>query len=331
MLERKSKENNFWDNAKEAGEMMKEMEGIKNDIKKWDGIKKDIQELSELARESKNVTGDEEVEFLQESFLKIKNQFREYEKRTLYDGEYDQGNVFLSIYAGAGGDDAQDWAGMLLRMYLRFCEKNNFKAKILSEMQGGEAGIKSVTLEVEGEYAYGNLRSEKGVHRLVRLSPFNADHLRQTSFALVEVLPIIKDNEEGKIEDRDLKIDTFKASGAGGQHVNTTDSAVRIVHLPTKISVSCQSERSQQQNKEQAMKILKTKLADYQKEQKEEQTKELKGEHTSVEWGSQIRSYVLHPYKMVKDHRTKHEETDVEKVLDGEIESFIENYLKKQD
>lgn len=329
MLERKSKENNFWDNAKEAGEMMKEMEGIKNDIKKWDGIKKDIQELLELARESKNVTGDEEVEFLQESFLKIKNQFREYEKRTLYDGEYDQGNVFLSIYAGAGGDDAQDWAGMLLRMYLRFCEKNNFKAKILSEMRGGEAGIKSVTLEIEGEYAYGNLRSEKGVHRLVRLSPFNADHLRQTSFALVEVLPIIKDNEEGKIEDKDLKIDTFKASGAGGQHVNTTDSAVRIVHLPTKIPVSCQSERSQRQNKEQAMKILKTKLADYQKEQKEEQTKELKGEHTSVEWGSQIRSYVLHPYKLVKDHRTKHEEVDVEKVLDGEIEGFIENYLRK--
>lgn len=309
---------------------MKEIEGARSDIKKWKGIKRDVQELAALAKEDRESSSDnEELKFLQESFLKTQKQFKEYEKRALYNKKYDQKNVFLSIYAGAGGDDAQDWTEMLLRMYLRFCEKNNFKTKILTEMRGGEAGIKSVTLEVKGEYAYGNLRSEKGVHRLVRLSPFNADHLRQTSFALVEILPIIEDDEEIKIEDKDLKIDTFKSSGAGGQHVNTTDSAVRIVHLPTKISASCQSERSQQQNREQAMKILRTKLSKFRKNKKEAQTKELKGERTSVEWGSQIRSYVLHPYKMIKDHRTKHEETNTEKVLDGEINGFIESYLRE--
>ena len=309
---------------------MKEMEFIRSDIEDWNKLKENSQELAEIINEVGKNSKNDDVIFLRDNFLKIQEGFKEYEKKALYKNKYDKNNILLSIYAGAGGDDAQDWAKILLRMYLRFCENNNFKAKVLSEMQGSEAGIKSVTLEIKGEYVHGILRSEKGVHRLVRLSPFNADHLRQTSFALVEILPIIEDNKEIKIESKDLKIDTFKSSGAGGQHVNTTDSAIRIVHLLTKISASCQSERSQQQNKEQAMKILKAKLANYYEEQKKERTKKLKGEHTSVEWGSQIRSYVLHPYKMVKDHRTKYEESDIEKVLDGDINGFIEDYLKNK-
>ncbi|MDD5486430.1 MAG: peptide chain release factor 2 [Dehalococcoidales bacterium] len=247
---------------------------------------------------------------------------------TLYSGEFDQNNTVLFVHAGAGGTEAQDWADMLLRMYLKFAQNKNYQAEILDQSPGEEAGIKSAELKIEGVNAYGNLKSEAGVHRLVRISPYDADKARHTSFALVEVIPEFDEVGDIEINDKDLKIDVFRSSGHGGQSVNTTDSAVRITHLPTKTVVSCQNERSQLQNKEKAMKILKSRIKKLELDEKKEREQGIKGEHTSAEWGNQIRSYVLQPYQQVKDHRTDFTSSNPTEVLNGNIDGFINAYLK---
>ncbi len=324
-LIQKSEEEGFWNDSQSAGKVMQEIEELKKEILEVEEIEKKIADLAEMAdlAESKKdeIEIDKEVQEIEKSINAL-------EFKTLFSGEYDRNDAIINIMSGAGGVDAQDWSEMILRMYLKWAEKNNFKARLLDETRGQEAGIKSATLEISGSFAYGYLKSEAGVHRLVRLSPFNADNLRQTSFALVEIMPVISEMKEVLINPQDLRVDVYRSSGAGGQSVNTTDSAVRITHIPTGIVASCQNERSQLQNKEQAMKILKAKLHKKYLEEVEEEKIKLRGESLSAEWGSQIRSYVIHPYKMVKDHRTKHETAQAEQVLAGELNEFMESYLK---
>ncbi len=327
-LEDESQKENFWNNHKQAGKVTKEIESIKKENEQWEGLKKQSNDLKEFVKEIAE-DDPEEIELAQDQFAEIRKKFNEFEKQTLFNGSHDKDNAVLSIHAGAGGDDAQDWTEMLMRMFLRYAERRKYHTSILNQSRGGEAGIKSVTIEISGNMAYGNLRSEAGVHRLVRLSPFNADNLRQTSFALVEIVPLLEEAKSIEISPSDLKIDTYRSSGAGGQSVNTTDSAVRITHAPSNIVVTCQNERSQLQNKEKALAILRSKLVQRKEQQEIDKTKKLKGEHKSAEWGNQIRSYVLHPYKMVKDHRTKTQTANVERVLDGDLDEFVEEFLRK--
>lgn len=321
-LEKLMVEADFWQKT-EANKTARQAGDLKNEIDKWKQLEQQLQDyLILLETEDQKVLAEIEVDL-----KKIEEQLATYEIETLFSGEYDGSNAILSINAGAGGDDSQDWAEILLKMYLKFIELQGWKVSILNRSNGQIAGLKSITIEVDGYNAYGYLKAEAGVHRLVRLSPFNADHARHTSFAMVEVVPELSDINIDIKED-DLRIDVFRSSGNGGQSVNTTDSAVRITHLPTGIVAVCQNERSQLQNKEKAKQYLYGKLATYYQAQKEEERLALRGELTEAAWGNQIRSYVLHPYRLVKDHRTKFESNDPDKILNGDLLPFIESYLK---
>jgi peptide chain release factor 2 len=304
---------------------MKKLADLRQEITDWKDLKNSIDSSLELARfEDESLRPDLEAEI-----TKIDKELSLKEISSLLSGPYDRGDAILAIHAGAGGTDSQDWAAMLLRMYLRWSEKNGYTTEILDQTEGEEAGIKSTTISVHGPYAYGYLRTEKGVHRLVRLSQFDAAHRRHTSFALVEVLPDIADGDaEIQINPEDIRIDIYKSSGAGGQNVQKNATAIRITHLPTGLVVSCQNERSQMQNRENAMRVLRSRLLLIQKEEADKQLAELRGEYTKAEWGSQIRSYVLHPYQMVKDHRTDYEMGNTQAVLDGDLNEFIFAYLK---
>ncbi len=327
-LKREMSKPNFWNNREKAVEISKKAEELESEINTWTDLKKEIRELEELvavAQKENDTSIDKEV---RKKYEELKKKYEELEFLVLFSGEYDKSNAIISIHAGTGGVDAQDWAEMLERMFSRFAEKRNWKITLVDRNVGSEAGIKSATYNISGRWVYGYLKSESGVHRLVRISPFDAEQMRHTSFALVEVIPELPETETIEIKEDDLRIDVFRASGPGGQGVNTTDSAVRVVHIPTKTTVSCQTERSQHQNKETALKILKSKLFKLQEEEKEKQEKKLRGEAQKAEWGKQIRSYVMQPYKMVKDHRTNYETQDVDGVLDGKLEEFMEAYLR---
>ncbi|MBM3204619.1 peptide chain release factor 2 [Candidatus Uhrbacteria bacterium] len=328
VLEQEALAADFWSDPERAKRESQKLADLRKEHDRWQDLRMrllELEEVTRLAMEDKDASMNQELDQKLEAMEK---QYMELEFSLLFSGSHDGSNAIVAIHAGAGGTDAQDWAEMLLRMVFRYAEKKGWSVQLLDESRGGEAGIKSATFMVRGRYAYGHLKGEHGVHRLVRQSPFNADALRQTSFALIEVVPEIDEDVDMHIDAKDLRIDTFMSGGKGGQSVNTTYSAVRIVHVPTKITVSCQNERSQTQNKEMAMKILKAKLLKLKEEELEKEKQKLRGEYQSAEWGNQIRSYVLHPYHMVKDHRTDVETADTDAVLDGDLDRFIEGYLR---
>jgi len=327
-LEEESSASDFWEDAQSAQATMRRLTGLQEEVGFWHGFSarlNDNLELLEMAREESDPATTGEIV---DELPKLKTDLDKQEFELMFSGPYDDRPALLSVNAREGGTDSQDWAEMLLRMYLRWADSHRFKVQVLDNSPGDEAGIKSVTLEITGRKAFGYARSEAGQHRLVRLSPFDSNHRRHTSFALVEVLPEVDDAIEIEVRDEDIRVDTYRSTGAGGQNVNKTDSAVRLTHFPTGIVVTCQNERSQLQNRETALKILKARLLEREIERREEEQARLKGEHRSAGWGSQIRSYVLHPYNMVKDHRTGHETSDTNAVLNGEIEPFIEAYLR---
>lgn len=322
-------ESGFWDNIKKAEEVTKKSKLIKDKIENFDKLKSQIEDiyvLKEIMEDDDEESANEIIQTLRD----IEAQIDDYNMKVLLCGEYDKNNAILTLHVGVGGTDANDWTEMLLRMYTRWCEKQGYSIETLDLLPGDEAGIKSVTLKVTGEYAYGYLKAEKGIHRLVRISPYNANGKRQTSFASMEVLPELTKEQDIEIRSDDLKIDTYRSGGAGGQHVNKTDSAVRITHIPTGIVVQCQNERSQFSNRDTAMEMLKSKLVELKERAHKEKIEDLTGELKDMGWGSQIRSYVFHPYSMVKDHRTNVETSNVTSVMDGEIDMFINAYLKQQ-
>lgn len=325
-LENETLESGFWENQEKSKKITKEINSKKSKLNGYEKLNTDYEDVIALLEFVE--AGEKEFEEeLEEKYENIKKEFEEFETMLLLGGKYDLSSAIVTIHSGAGGTESCDWAEMLFRMYSRWCAENGYDIEIIDKLDGDEAGIKSITFIAKGEYAYGYLKSEKGVHRLVRISPFDSNKRRHTSFASLDVVPEIEDDLEVEINPQDLKIDTFRSSGAGGQHVNVTDSAVRITHLPTKIVVNCQNERSQMQNKETAMKVLRAKLFELEMRKKEEEMRKIQGEMSEIGWGNQIRSYVFQPYMMVKDHRTNYEIGNVNSVMDGDINGFINAYL----
>lgn len=320
----------FWNDQQGAQTVINEANGLKDTYQAFHQLEEQQENLEvslELLREELDADLKEQVEEELQTFVR---ELKDFELKMILSEPYDKNNAILEIHPGAGGTESQDWGSMLLRMYQRFADKKGFKVEMLDYQVGDEAGIKSVTLLIKGLNAYGYLKAEKGVHRLVRISPFDSSGRRHTSFVSVDVMPELNDDIEIEVRPEDLKIDTYRATGAGGQHINTTDSAVRMTHLPTGIVVTCQSERSQLKNREQAMKMLKTKLYQKEQEEKEQELAAIRGEQKEIGWGSQIRSYVFHPYSMVKDHRTEVETGNTQAVMDGEIDDFINAYLRSK-
>jgi len=327
-LENETTKDGFWNDTEKSTVVLQKIKNIKSKIDKYNELKtlyEDIETLTIMGLEEKDESVIPEVI---QSYKKIQKLIDKVEIETLLNGKYDKNNAIISLHPGAGGTESQDWAEMLYRMYARWANKNGFGFQEVDFLPGDDAGIKSVTAIVSGENAYGYLKCEKGVHRLIRISPFDSSGRRHTSFASLDVVPEITDDIQIEIRAEDLRIDTYRASGAGGQHINKTDSAVRITHIPTGIVTSCQTERSQIQNKENAMKMLKSKLYEIKEREQKETIDDIKGEYKDIAWGSQIRTYVFHPYNMVKDHRTNHEEGNIEAVMNGEIDEFIDCYLK---
>ena len=317
-------ESNFWNDIDKAQEITQKSKRLKDKISKIEGLEKSLEDVEVL----KDMIEQDDMDSIKE-IKSIEKQVEEFKIEILLSGEYDRNDAILTLHTGVGGSDANDWTYMLLRMYTRWCEKKGYAVKTLEYLPGDEAGVKSVTLSIKGEFAYGYLKAEKGIHRLVRISPFNANGKRQTSFASVEILPELTKNQDIEINPSDLKIDTFRAGGAGGQHVNKTESAVRITHLPTGIVVQCQNERSQFSNRDTAMAMLKSKLIELKERAHKDKIEDLTGELKDMGWGSQIRSYVFHPYSLVKDHRTGVETSNVNGVMDGDIDQFIISFLTK--
>lgn len=327
-LEQESAKDGFWDDVENSQKVLQQIRRNKNKIESFESLKNqydDTLTLIELADEEEDLSCVAEIE---ESILKIETELQNQRLSTLLSGEYDSNNAILTFHAGAGGTEAQDWAEMILRMYNRWADRHGFKVKTLDLLDGDEAGIKSATILVEGENAYGYLKSEAGVHRLVRISPFDSSGRRHTSFASLEVMPEITDDADIEIREEDLKVDTYRSSGAGGQHVNKTESAVRITHIPSGIMVACQNQRSQHQNREVCMKMLKAKLVEIKEREHLEKIEDIKGVQKEIAWGSQIRSYVFMPYTLAKDHRTNFENGNIGAVMDGDLDGFINAYLK---
>ncbi len=321
-------EPNFWDNPEEAQKVAQVVTQLKDEVGIFRSLERrseDLEVMLELAMEEEDADIVGEIE---QSLTSVRADIEHLELGMLLSGEYDANNAILTLHAGAGGTEAQDWTSMLLRMFARFAERSGYNVDVLDYQPGDEAGVKSVTLGINGHNAYGYMKSEKGVHRLVRISPFDSNARRHTSFAAVDVMPEIDDTVEININPADLKVDTYRASGAGGQHINKTDSAVRMTHIPTGIIVQCQNQRSQIQNRERCMQLLRAKLFEYEKQKQAELKSDIAGDYQAIEWGSQIRSYVFHPYNMVKDHRTGAETGNVQSVMDGNLELFVEAYLR---
>ncbi|MFZ7133722.1 MAG: peptide chain release factor 2 [Eubacteriales bacterium] len=328
-LDRLTNEADFWNDQEYAQFVLKKLNALKNQYFRYEALQTDLSDIEVTMELLKEEEDFQLYEDLQQQFKSVERQLHDFHLEVMLKGEHDANDVILSIHPGAGGTESQDWAEMLLRMYLRWCDGRGYKVTTLDYQSGDEAGIKSVTLSIEGLNAYGYLKGEKGVHRLVRISPFDASGRRHTSFASIDITPQLKEDIQVEINDEDLRIDTFRSSGAGGQHVNTTDSAIRITHIPTGVVVQCQNERSQYKNKETAMRMLMSKLVEIKEREHKDKIEDLQGQYGQIAWGNQIRSYVFHPYSMVKDHRTNTETGNVQGVMDGALDEFINDYLKK--